>query len=431
MIPLDHLLLPLLAAIALLPALLAIPLLLGRPWCERIEARLAAAHSVLVFLGTALVLWSWWHTPGGIYERELPSLLHLDDYHWHPVLLVDWLSALYLALIALVYPVVVRFSLPSFFREPGRSRYWFLVMLLGTALWLLCLAGNLDLLFVAWELIGVSSVLLIGFFRRQVRACQNSLRALVYYRIGDFLILLAAVSIHHSFPDQHFTGFAKDLATPHALLVGMALLGGSLAKSAQLPMSPWLHRAMEGPAASSAIFYGALSVHLGPFLLLRTSQLWLAEPPVRWAMFAIGLLTAIWATLVGRTRPDAKTALAYSTMAQIGIMYCELALGLQTIVAVHLFAHAGLRTWQFLRSSSLIQDFQDNPVFAGSVDLQRRRFYERVLPTSLQRRLYLASVRLFWIDSLQWHWVARPFLGLFKAIERLENACLGRQQVRR
>ena len=89
----------------------------------------------------------------------------------------------------------------------------------------------------------------IGFFRRQVRACQNSLRALVYYRIGDFLILLAAVSIHHSFDDQHFTGFAKDLTTPHALLVGMALLGGSLAKSAQLPMSPWLHRAMEGPAA--------------------------------------------------------------------------------------------------------------------------------------------------------------------------------------
>ncbi|MCU0864101.1 MAG: NAD subunit H 5 [Planctomycetes bacterium] len=431
MIPLDDLLLPLLAAIAVPPALLGIPLLLGRPWPERIEARLAALHSVLVFAATALVLRSWWQTPGGVHERELPTLLHLEGYHWHPTLLVDWLSALYLALIALVYPVVVRFSLPSFFREPGRSRYWFLVTLLGSALWLLCVAGNLDLLFVAWELIGVSSVLLIGFFRRQVRACQNSLRALVYYRVSDFLILLAAVSIHHSFPDQHFTGFAADRAAPHAFLVGMALLGGSLAKSAQLPMSPWLHRAMEGPAASSAIFYGALSVHLGPFLLLRTCELWSAEPLVRGAMAGVGLLTAIWATLVGRTRPDAKTALAYSTMAQIGIMYCELAAGWHTVVAVHLFAHAGLRTWQFLRSSSLIQDFQDNPVFAGSVDLQRRRFYERVLPIGLQRRLYLASVRLFWIDSLQWHWVARPFLGLFRAVERLEDACLGRPRERR
>ena len=179
--------------------------------------------------------------------------------------------------------------------------------------------------------------------------------------------------------------------------------------------------------ASSAIFYGALSVHLGPFLLLRTSELWLLSTEVRACMLAIGLLTAMWATLVGRTRPDAKTALAYSTMAQIGVMYMELAFGLQTVVEVHLFAHAGLRTWQYLRSSSLIQDFQDNPVAAGAVNLQRRLFFERVLPVSVQRQLYLAAVRLFWIDGLQWELVARPFLSLFRALAALEDRLLGRR----
>ena len=168
-------------------------------------------------------------------------------------------------------------------------------------------------------------------------------------------------------------------------------------------------------------------MHLGPFLLLRTHELWLPSWTACSLMFATGLSTAVWATLVGRTRPDAKTALAYSTMAQIGIMYMELAVGLHTLVAVHLFAHAGLRTWQFLRSSSLIQDFQDNPVFAGSVTLQRRLFFEHVLPVSVQRRLYLAAVRLFWIDALQWHLVARPFLGLFRLIARAEDAILGRK----
>lgn len=427
MIGLDAFLAVGLAVVAAPPTALGLMSLLGIKLREGVEARVAAAHSVAVLVATAVVVVAWLAHPTKAYELELPDVLQIDGYRWHAALLVDPLGATYAALVALVYPVVVRFSMPSFFREAGSSRYWFLVTLLAAALWALCFAGNLDALFVAWELVGITSVMLIGFFRRQVRAAQNSLRALVYYRLGDFFLLLAAVLIHHSFPDQHFVRFDADARAPHALLVGFALLFGSLAKSAQLPMSPWLHRAMEGPAASSAIFYGALSVHLGPFLLLRTSKLWFDEPVVLWSMGAIGALTAMWASAVGRTRPDAKTALAYSTMTQIGVMYVELALGMHKLVAFHMFAHAGLRTWQFLRSSSLIQDFQDNPVFAASIGLRRRLFVERILPLRLQRWLYVAAVRLFWIDSIQWHFVARPFLALFTGLVALEDWALGRK----
>ena len=425
-IDLDTWVVPLLLAIAAGPALQGLLLLTWAKPGTGTRARLAVWHSALGCLASWAVLAAFLGHPEAAWEHSLPTWLHLREEHWQPRLLVDRLSVLYLLLVGLVYPVVVRFSLPSFHREPGADRYWFLVSLLASALWLLCLAGNLETLFVAWELVGVASVLLIGFFHRQVRAAQNSLRALVYYRLGDFLILVAAVLIHHTFRDHRFRHYEADLATPHAVLIGMALLGGSLAKSAQLPMSPWLHRAMEGPAASSAIFYGALSVHLGPFLLLRTSDLWLHEPAVRWTMAGIGFATAGFATLVGRTRADAKTALAYATMAQIGIMYCELAAGWQVLVAVHLFAHAGLRTWQFLRSSSLIQDFQDNPVYAGGLLLRRKLFVEHLLPERLQRRLYLAAVRMFWIDGLQWHWLAAPVLGVATALVRAERWLLRR-----
>jgi NADH:ubiquinone oxidoreductase subunit 5 (subunit L)/multisubunit Na+/H+ antiporter MnhA subunit len=427
---LENLLLPLLAAVLLPPALLGSTLLLGIRWKGRLEPLIAAVHSLILLGATILVAVCWSALPSGGYERVLPPMVELHGYHWLPILLVDGIGLTYAALVALIFPIVVRFSIPSFFREPGASRYWFLVTLLGASLWLLCFAGNIDTLFVAWEMIGVSSVMLIAFFRTHVRAGQNSLRALVYYRIGDFGILLAAVLIHHGFPDQRFSKFATDVHAHDATWVALAILLGSLAKSAQLPLSPWLHRAMEGPASSSAIFYGALSVHLGPFLLLRTRELWLPLEGVRAIMLVIGLATAAWATAVGRTRPDAKTSLAYSTMAQIGIMYAELALGLEAIVLVHMFAHAGLRAWQFLRSSSLIQDFQDNPVFAGSLKLQRASFYERILPLSLQKKLYLAAVRQFWIDSVQWHFVARPFLGLFRAIATLEDRALGRRSER-
>lgn len=416
----------LLACVAVAPVALGACMLFGVRLRDGLEARVAAAHSMLVLVATAVVFALWASLPMRACEVDLPPLLQMQDYAWRAVLLVDPLGVTYAALVALLYPVVVRFSMPSFFREPGSSRYWFLVTLLAAALWGLCFAGNLDALFVSWELVGVSSVMLIGFFRRQVRACQNSLRALVYYRIGDFLILLAAVLIHHSFPDQRFAHFDADAHAPHALLVGFALLGGSLAKSAQLPMSPWLHRAMEGPAASSAIFYGALSVHLGPFLLLRTAKLWHDEPLVLWTMGFVGAATAVWATVVGRARPDAKTALAYSTMTQIGVMYLELAFGLHKIVGYHIFAHAGLRTWQYLRSSSLIQDFQDNPVFAASVHLRRRLFVEHLLPERAQRWLYVGAVRLFWIDAIQHHFVVRPFLAVFRWIASAEDRLLGR-----
>ncbi|QRO00227.1 NAD subunit H 5 [Archangium violaceum] len=413
-----------LAWAALIPLLLGAAQLFGRGLSERLVQGLAVAHATGVLLATFVLCIAFAAGPSSMVEVSTPPLLVTHGYEWRAVLLIDRLSVTYLALVALIYPVIVHFSRPFFHREEGSQRYWFLVTLLAFALAAVSLAGNVDVLYLGWELVGVSSVMLISFFRRNLRSTQNSLRALIYYRLCDLGVLGAAMWIHHAFPSSEFTHFAEDAVVPTALVVAFALLFGTLAKSAQLPMSPWLHRAMEGPAASSAIFYGALSVHLGPLLLLRTSALWMPHTSVRIVMACIGLLTAIFAAFVGRTRPDAKTSLAYATMAQLGILYVEIAAGLHTLALVHLCANAGLRTWQFLRSSSLIQDFQDNPIVGTGVRLQRQSNLERLLPASVRGRLYLAASRLFWLDSIQWSFVARPFLGLFSRLAAMEDRLL-------
>src|SRR5205814_637151 len=127
-------------------------------------------------------------------------------------------------------------------------------------------------------------------------------------------------------------------------------------KSAQFPFGGWLPRAMEGPTASSAVFYGSLSVHSGVYLLARGFPLYEGSVWIRAVVAGVGLLTAAIATFSGQVTPDAKTALVYSTTAQVGIMFAECGAGLPHVAIVHLAAHALLRYYQFLRTPSVLQD---------------------------------------------------------------------------
>src|SRR6185437_15411499 len=125
---------------------------------------------------------------------------------------------------------------------------------------LLTLAGNLDLMFAAWEMVGLSSFLLIAFYRERQSAVRNALKTYSVYRIADIGMLLAAC--------------LEGSGERSGYLIGLLLLVAAIGKSAQFPFSFWVARAMEGPTPSSALFYGALSVHAGAYLLLRTYPLW-------------------------------------------------------------------------------------------------------------------------------------------------------------
>jgi len=229
---------------------------------------------------------------------------------------------------------------------------------------LMVLAGSIDVLFAGWEFIGISSTLLIGFFHERRHAVDAALRAFVTYRICDVGLLAAGVMMHAALGSGDFallfTGTwpraTCTLAGAPALVVALLLVFAALGKTAQLPFSGWLPRAMEGPTPSSAIFYGALSIHAGAYLLLRCAPLLDTVPAAAWLLVAIGTATALHAGIVGSVQTDLKSMLAYASMTQAGIILAEIGLGLRVLPLVHVVSHAILRSLQILRSPSAMHD---------------------------------------------------------------------------
>jgi len=277
---------------------------------------------------------------------------------------VDALGLAYGGFSLLMVALVAAFSRRYLHREQGFHRFYALLMLFAAGLALVSLAGSLDMLLIGWELVGISSTLLIAFFNQRPGPVRNALRAFVTYRACDVGLVIAIVCLHVNFGDADFVradgaawlGMPQRAAAGLALLIGFSLVFAAMGKSAQVPFSGWLPRAMEGPTPSSAIFYGALSVHLGPFLLLRCHEQIHASPLIAGVLIAIGLATTAHGALVGRVQTDIKSMLAYGSVTQVGLIMAEIGLGLHLLALLHIIGHAGYRTLQILRAPSLLHD---------------------------------------------------------------------------
>ena len=218
------------------------------------------------------------------------------------------------------------------------------------------------MLYCSWEFIGLTSALLIGYFHERPGPCRNGLYTFVVYRICDLGLVTAAVTIHHlcgSGDFERFLGHPTSLLPAQAAFVGGLLLVAAMGKAAQLPFSGWLPRAMEGPTPSTAIFYGALSVHAGVYLLLRISPLLEASRGLSIAVVAVGLSTALMARFVGQVQTDIKCSLAYASMAQVGLIVAEIGLGFRLLPIGHAVGHAVFRSVQFLRAPSLLHEIHE------------------------------------------------------------------------
>jgi len=292
------------------------------------------------------------------------------------------------------------------------------------------LAGTIEVLFFGWELVGLSSALLIAFFHERRSPVQNGLRAWCIYRIADAAFLIAAIWMHHlagegdfdvlmgrgAWPDGKAT-----IAIAQAIPVGLLLIIAAAGKSALVPFSGWLPRAMEGPTSSSAIFYGALSVHLGAFLLLRISpllelSLWLSGTVV-----VLGLATALFASFAGRVQADVKTALAFASLTQVGIIVAEIGLGFRYIALIHILGHAAVRTLQLLRAPTLLHDYKVLEDAIGGHMHESPSAISRVIPERWKRRWYLFFLERGYLDSILDQVFVRPFVVSFKAFDRWER----------
>ena len=353
-----------LAAPATTLAAIGVPALLGRPLTERATTRIVGAGFAVAFAAAVSVL-------GLLAARGFaPVIVHSGT--WFAVghheatvnLVADALSMPYVCFSTGLCWLVNSFAGKYLHREPGFTRFFILLALFGTGMNLMVLADSIDVLFAGWEFVGISSALLIGFFFERRNAIDAALRAYTTYRICDVGLLVASVVIHRAVGSGDFERlFGADwpaatclVSSGTATVVSLLLVFAALGKTAQVPFSNWLPRAMEGPTPSSAIFYGALSIHAGAYVLLRCEALLDAAPVARAALIVIGLGSAVHASLVGRVQTDLKSMLAYASMAQASLILVEIGLGWRVIPLVHVVGHAVLRSLQILRSPSALHD---------------------------------------------------------------------------
>lgn len=250
-------------------------------------------------------------------------------------------APIFVLLSLLSLAVIAKYSKNYLYQETGTRRYWLLFTLFSLGILICGFSTNLETFFVGWEMVGLASFFLIGFYQNNVRSLENSLIALANYKMCDIFFVLA---IFFEEAKQHEWA-------------GLSLILATLAKSAQFPFSSWLYRALEGPTPSSTVFYGGLSLHLGAFLLIQHSALWEPYLPLRVLLGLIGLTSAIYGLLVGSTRSDVKTSFAFASISQMGLIYIEIALGFHGLALWHIVGHNVLRTWNYLRSASFFEDF--------------------------------------------------------------------------
>jgi NADH:ubiquinone oxidoreductase subunit 5 (subunit L)/multisubunit Na+/H+ antiporter MnhA subunit len=323
-----------------------------------------------------------------LYSGKPLSLAHLrllsfSTQDMSLSLRIDQISICFVLMTCILGSVVGLFASRYLHREPGYFRFFVLYHIFIVGVHTVFQGGDLATIYIGWELLGLTSALLISFFATRKQTVQNALRAFWAYRITDSGILVAALlSMHTPLEQDHLTG------AHIASLIPFACLLSAVGKSAQFPFGAWLPRAMEGPTPSSAIFYGGLSVHAGMYLMLRVSELYGLPLPVSFLMAVIGVTTVWYGTVVGRIQSDAKTIMAYASMTQVGFMFVEVALGLHTIALFHFVSHALLRTYQLLNAASLLHDR-----YAFEHVLGRERVSHRDIVEDRAVTLYAAA---FW-----------------------------------
>jgi NADH:ubiquinone oxidoreductase subunit 5 (subunit L)/multisubunit Na+/H+ antiporter MnhA subunit len=283
--------------------------------------------------------------------------LAVDGYKVDVALQLDRIGAVAWLVVGLLGVAAARFSTDYLHREPGYHRYFALFSLFLGGASLVATAGNLVLLFGGWELLGLTSALLIGFFFERRAPVENGFRAFSTNRIGDgaFLFGIAMVVVQGGSIALEGLGKAVPGWSPAQLaLCAVPFVVAAAAKSGQLPFSGWFWRSVEGPTPSSAVFYGAIVAHAGVFLLIRLFPLIGPSAAASGLVLLTGAATAVAATWVTAAQTDAKGILAWATLAQVGLMFVTLGLGYPELAGVHAALHAAWRMSQFLEAPSAI-----------------------------------------------------------------------------
>ena len=296
--------------------------------------------------GLDVKLWTW--IPAGAFSVDL-------GFH------VDTLTAALLIVVTTIGMLVHVYSIGYMAHDDGTWRFFAYLNLFMFSMLLLVLANSWLLVFAGWELVGLCSYLLIGFWYRKRSASLAAKKAFIVNRVGDVGFALGIMAIFVNTGTLNIQdSLAKLIEAPAGTLtiplsiIALLVFAGAMGKSAQFPLHVWLPDAMEGPTPVSALIHAATMVNAGVYLIARANPLFAHAQDAMVVVAAIGIFTAILAASIAFTQTDIKRVLAYSTLSQLGYMFAALGVGAFVPAIFHLMTHGFFKGLLFLGSGSVI-----------------------------------------------------------------------------
>src|SRR6188508_2979564 len=294
---------------------------------------------------------------GDEYEVTLYEWIGAGDFHVEISFLVDSLTAMLLLVVSTVGFLVHIYSIGYMDGDRGLWRFFAYLNLFMFSMLVLIFADNFLLLYVGWELVGLCSYLLIGFWYKKPSAAGAAKKAFVVNRIGDLGFGLGVIMIWVNLGTLSFHEVFERIGTLDEgtiTLIALLLFAGAVGKSAQFPLHVWLPDAMEGPTPVSALIHAATMVNAGVYFVARANPIFVEAPQAMITVAAIGIFTAILAASIAFTQRDIKRVLAYSTLSQLGYMFAGLGVGAYVAAIFHLMTHGFFKGLLFLGSGSVI-----------------------------------------------------------------------------
>jgi NADH-quinone oxidoreductase subunit L len=357
-----------------------------------------------VFVGFAGAVWSFvaLHDASS-HESRISTAwtwLQAGTFKAGLSVIVDPLSAMMMLIVTGVGGLIVLYSIGYMDGDDEERRYFAYMSLFVFSMLMLVQGGNLLLLLVGWGLVGLSSYLLIGFWHERPSAVQAAKKAFIMNAFGDATMALSLfVLIAHGHTLDFGPSFvtAGNLSQTTVDLVALGLLGGAVAKSAQIPLHTWLPDAMEGPTPVSALIHAATMVTAGVYLIARTHPIFELAHTIQLVGAGLGVVTLLVAGFVALVQTDIKRVIAYSTMSQIGYMFMGVGLGAYANGMFHLMTHAFFKALLFMGAGLVIH------ALAGEQDIRNMGGIGALMPWT-KRMFLVASLALVGIF---------PFAGFF------------------
>ena len=348
---------------------------------------------------------------GGSHTVKLWDWIPAGSFHVEAALFVDNLTACLLLVVTTIGLLVHVYSIGYMSHDPGYWRFFAYLNLFMFSMLLLVLGDSWLTVFVAWELVGLSSYLLIGFWYRKPSAALASKNAFIVNRVGDLGFALGIIAIWVNTGTLNIAESIQVLTSQTLVafpvpvgIVALLVFAGAMGKSAQFPLHVWLPDAMEGPTPVSALIHAATMVNAGVYLVARANPIFASAPEAMVVVAGIGIFTAILAASIAMTQTDIKRVLAYSTLSQLGYMFAALGVGAWTAAIFHLMTHGFFKGLLFLGSGSVIHAVHEEQ------DMRRMGGLARKIPHTY-RTMLIGAVAISGIPPLAGFFSKDEILG--------------------